>query len=167
MRFHLDQSKSDIGAFYQATEAGFDRGNPTIEIADGLEVSRQLVDEKGKPVSKLKAGETAIMTVRIRNSSNVDALNDIALLDLMPGSFELVAGGLKPGLRAIPGAEYVDVREDRNVIYLNLNKGESRTFSYPIKPVTPGTFKIPPVFAECMYDKAIRGRNGAGSIVVE
>ena len=166
LRFHLDQTKTDLGAFYQATESGFDRGAPNKEISDGLEVSRSMVDDKGKPVAKLKVGETATMTLRIRNTSPED-LNDIALLDLMPGAFELVADGLKPGLNTLPGADYVDVREDRNVIYLRLRKGETRSFSYPVKPVTAGKFAIPPVFAESMYDKAIQGRNGAGSIVVE
>ena len=166
IRFHLDKGSTDFGAFYQATESGFDRGTPAKEIADGLEVSRALVDKDGKPVTKLKVGETATMTLRVRNNS-VESLNDIALLDLMPGGFELVAGGLKPGLNALPGADYVDVREDRNVIYLQLGKAQSRTFSYPVKPVCAGRFTIPPVFAECMYDRAVKGRNGAGSVVVE
>lgn len=166
LRFHLDKGKTDLGAFYQASETGFDRGVPAKELADGLEVSRALVDKDGKPVTKLKVGETATMILSIRNNS-VEALSNIALLDLMPGGFELVAGGLKPGLAALPGADYVDVREDRNILYLRLNKAETRKFSYPVKPVSAGKFALPPVFAECMYDRAVHGRNGAGSVVVE
>ena len=166
LRFHLDQTKTDLGAYYQATESGFDRGTPDKEVADGLEVARTLIDKDGKSVTKMKVGETATMTLRIRNNGT-DDVHNVAMLDLMPGGFELVAGGLKPGLGALPGAEYVDVREDRNVIYLRLGKGESRSFSYPVKPVCAGTFTIPPVFAECMYDRAIKGRKGAGSVSVE
>lgn len=166
LRFHLDKGTTDFGAFYQATESGFDRGTPNKEVAEGLEVSRVLMGKDGKPVTRLKVGETATMTVSVRNNST-EKLSNIALLDLMPGGFELVAGGLKPGLGALPGADYVDVREDRNVIYTRLNKAEMRSFSYPIKPVCAGKFAIPPVFAECMYDRAIRGRNSGGTVVVE
>ena len=165
LRFHLDQTKTDFPAYYQATESGFDRSPPTKEIAEGLEVSRALTDKDGKAVTKMKVGETATMTLSIRNNST-DTLHSIALLDLMPGGFELVADGLKPGLGTLPGAEYVDVREDRNVIYLELAKGQTRTFTYPVKPVVAGTFAMPPVFAECMYDRGMHGRNGGNTQVV-
>jgi len=166
LRFELDKGKTDFGAFYQATESGFDRGTPTKQVAEGLEVSRALLDKDGKQVTKRKVGETATMVVSVRNNST-ERLSNIALLDLMPGGFELVAGGLKPGLDALPGADYVDVREDRNVIYTQLNKAQMHSFSYPVKPVCAGKFVIPPVFAECMYDRAVHGRNGGGSVVVE
>ena len=51
--------KLDIGAFYQVTEAGFDKGLPTTTIADGLEVFRDLSDKDGKATAKLKVGESA------------------------------------------------------------------------------------------------------------
>ncbi|MDB6072751.1 MAG: hypothetical protein JWO89_391, partial [Verrucomicrobiaceae bacterium] len=88
-------------------------------------------------------------------------------LDLMPGGLELVAGGLRTGREALPGADYIDVREDRNVLYIHLGKAESKTFSYPVKPVSGGKFIIPPVFAESMYDRGIKGRNGGGVVEVE
>jgi uncharacterized protein YfaS (alpha-2-macroglobulin family) len=167
LRFGLAQGGGrDLGAFYQVTEAGFDKGVPTQRVADGLEVFREILDADGKAVEKLKVGESALVRLTVRNVSP-DALNNIAVLDLMPGSFELEPNGLKPGRGTIPGADYVDVREDRNVFFCGLGKGEVKTFAYRIKPIAAGSYVIPPVFAESMYDRGIKGRDGGGKVNVE
>lgn len=167
LRFGLAQEGGrDLGAFYQVTEAGFDTGVPTQRIADGLEVFREILDAQGKAVEKLKVGEGALVRLSVRNVSP-DALSNIAVLDLMPGSFELEPNGLKPGRGTIPGADYVDVREDRNVFFCGLGKGEVKTFAYRIKPIAAGSYVIPPVFSESMYDRGIKGRDGGGKVNVE
>lgn len=167
LRFGLAQEGGrDLGAFYQVTEAGFDKGVPTQRIADGLEVFREILTAEGKPVEKLKVGESALVRLSVRNVSP-DALYNIAVLDLMPGSFELEPNGLKPGRSTIPGADYVDVREDRNVFFCGLGKGEVKTFAYRIKPIAAGSYVIPPVFAESMYDRGVKGRDGGGKVNVE
>ena len=169
IRFQLNQGgKADLGAFYQVTETGFETGVPTDKIADGIEVFRELVDQDtkdAKPLDKLKVGQGVTVRIRVRNVSP-DALNNLALLDLMPGGFEIEANSLRPG-KETPGADHVDVREDRNVFFCALGKGEVKTFVYRIKPVTAGTFVIPPVFAESMYDRGIKGRAGGSKMVVE
>lgn len=166
LRFHLDQAGTDLGAFYQVLESGFDKGGADAVIADGLEVSRDILNKDGKPVSKLAVGEGATVRIRVRNNSP-DALQNVAVLDLMPGGFELEPNSLRPGRAALPGADYVDVREDRSVVYLGLGKGESRVFSYRIKPVCAGRFVVPPIFAECMYDRGTKGRAGGGIVEVQ
>ena len=167
LRFGLAQGGGrDLGAFYQVTEAGFDTGVPTQRIADGLEVFREILGADGKAVAKLKVGEGALVRLTVRNVSP-DALSNIAVLDLMPGSFELEPNGLKPGRGTIPGADYVDVREDRNVFFCGLGKGEVKTFSYRIKPIAAGIYVIPPAFAESMYDRGTKGRDGGGKVNVE
>jgi uncharacterized protein YfaS (alpha-2-macroglobulin family) len=167
LRFGLAQGGGrDLGAFYQVTEAGFDTGLPTQRIADGLEVFREIIGADGKAVARLKVGEGALVRLTVRNISP-NTLSNIAVLDLMPGSFELEPNGLKPGRGTMPGADYVDVREDRNVFFCRLGKGEVKTFSYRIKPIAAGSYVIPPVFAESMYDRGTKGRDGGGKVNVE
>jgi uncharacterized repeat protein (TIGR01451 family) len=166
VRFQLDQGKGDLGAFYQMVESGFDRGAPGKAIADGFEVFRDLTDAQGKPVQKLKIGESVTVTLRLRNISPEDQSN-VALLDLLPGSFEVEQGTLQPGRGTVDGADFVEVREDRNVFFTNVRKGAMQTFTYRIKPIAAGTFVIPPVYAEAMYDPSFKARSGGGSIVVE
>ena len=101
----------------------------------------------------------------VRNLGARD-LPDLAVLDLMPGGFEVEPNALKPGRRTVPGAEFVEVREDRNVFFLPLGAGRTAVFAYRIKPVAAGAFAIPPVFAESMYDPGIKGRSGGGRLTV-
>lgn len=166
LRFLLDKNGSDLGAFYQVAESGFDKSPPTKVIADGLEVVREIVDAQGKPVSEVAVGEVATVRIRVRNISP-EPLSNIAVLDLLPGGFLLAPNGLKPGRGTVPGATYVDVREDRTIFFTDLGKAETKTFSYGIKPVCVGTFKVPPVFAECMYDRGVKGRSGGGAMEVK
>ena len=166
IRFNLDQGSSDLGAFYQVVEAGFEKGDAKEKIADGFEVFRELVDADGKPVEKLKVGQSVTVKLVIRNVSPEDQTN-VALLDLLPGSFEVEQGTLRPGRNTIAGADFVEVREDRNVFFTNVRKGEMQVFTYRIKPIAAGTFVIPPVYAEAMYDQNFKGRAPGGKLVVE
>ncbi|RBP37730.1 hypothetical protein DES53_113112 [Roseimicrobium gellanilyticum] len=166
IRFNLDQGNSDLGAFYQVVEAGFEKGDAKDKITDGFEVFRELMDKDGKPIEKLKVGQSATVKLVIRNISPEDQTN-VALLDLLPGSFEVEQGTLRPGRNTMPGADFVEVREDRNVFFTNVRKGDVQVFTYRIKPIAAGTFVIPPVYAESMYDQNFKGRALGGKLVVE
>lgn len=62
--------------------------------------------------------------------------------------------------------EYVDIREDRVVIFGTVSDS-AQEFVYRIKATNKGSFVVPPVFAEAMYDRSIQGRSVSGKIVVE
>ena len=166
VRFELTQRPdAQLGVFYQLAESGFDKGLPTERIADGMEIFRDLRDAQDQPITQLKVGEPVTVHVRIRNLSK-EVIENIAVLDLMPGGFEIEANSLKPGSGTVAGTDFVEVREDRNVFFCGLRPTEEKTFTYRIKPVAAGTYAIPPVFAEQMYDRSIRARNGGAKITV-
>lgn len=166
MRFLLDKNGTDLGAYYQVSESGYDKQALGPPIADGLEVFRELLDSKGKPLASLKVGEEVTVRIRVRNNSP-EALTNVAVLDLLPGGFLLAPNGLRPGRGTVPDTDYVDVREDRSIFYLGLDKGQTVTIEYGIKPVCAGKFAVPPVFAECMYDRGVKGRAGGGAVEVQ
>lgn len=62
--------------------------------------------------------------------------------------------------------QYVDIREDRVVIFGTVSESVQE-FVYRIKATNKGTFVIPPVFAEGMYDRNVQGRSVSGKIIVE
>ncbi|MDZ4404365.1 alpha-2-macroglobulin [Prosthecobacter sp.] len=167
LRFHLTKPDGapDLGAFYQVIEAGFDKVPPQAAVADGLEVIRDLLGPDGKPITQLHTGQSATVRIRVRNTSG-RGIEDVAVLDLMPGGFEIEPDNLKPGAGTMPGADFTEVREDRNAFFLRLATGEMKTFEYRIKPVCAGMFIIPPVFAESMYDRATKGRSLGGTMDV-
>ena len=163
--FGLDQAGTDLGAFYQVVEAGFDRGLPKDELRDGLEVFRELIDDEGKLATSATVGDPLTVRITVRNISG-RALSNLAVLDLLPGGFEVEANGLRPGMTTVPGADFVEVREDRNVFFLGLGKSDLRTFEYRIKPTAVGEFTIPPVYAENMYDPGTKARSGGSKLSV-
>ena len=158
-----------VGAWYQAIETGFDRTLPAVADAHGIEVFREILDEHGDAATMAKVGETLVVRLRVRNVSTT-AQPHIALSELLPGAFDFAPQGeahaLKPGLGALPGAEYVDVREDRALIFCDLAHGETKTFEYSVRPTCAGAFTIPPAYAESMYDRAVNSRGVAGKFTV-
>jgi len=115
-----------------------------------------------------------------QSSDGLDALTtvarlnpDLVFLDVqMPGlggfEVDLTSDSLaqRKSLVAADDAwepDYVDVREDRVVLYGDVGEGAQR-FVYRIKPTNRGHFQIPPVLIEGLYDRAAWGR-GLGSAI--
>jgi uncharacterized protein YfaS (alpha-2-macroglobulin family) len=156
--------------FYQLTETGFDRAIPAEAVANGLEVTREIRGADGKPATRCSI--TDRLTVELAVRSTDDATREVALVDLLPGGFEvdLIAEGMQSRTSAGGGAErwqpdYVDAREDRVVLYGNVGR-DARRFAYRIKPTNRGRYLVPPVQVEGFYDRAAWGRGPGGEIVV-
>lgn len=162
LRFTAKNPVHGMGAFYQVVEAGYDDALPTVPVADGLEIFREFVDDKGAVTHTAALGEP--ITVRLLIRSLHGELSNIAIVDLMPGGFEMAAGSLEPGVGS-HGFDYVDVREDRVVFFGGVDS-RVREVTYKIKPTNRGEFIVPPTFAESMYDRAIKARSLPGKITV-
>ncbi len=44
---------------------------------------------------------------------------------------------------------------------------KAQEFVYRVKATNKGTFSVPPVYAECMYDHTVKARALPGTITVE
>jgi uncharacterized protein YfaS (alpha-2-macroglobulin family) len=162
LRFTARKLARGLGAFYQVVEAGYDTSLPTTTVKDGLEVYREFVEPNGVPTQTARQGEP--MKVRLRIRSLGGLRTNVAIVDLLPGAFELAAGSLEPGVGSA-GFDYVDVREDRIVFYGNVGDG-IREVTYQLKPTNRGEFTVPPIFAESMYDRTVKARALAGKVTV-
>jgi uncharacterized protein YfaS (alpha-2-macroglobulin family) len=164
VRFKSAPPIAGPGAFYQVVEAGFDRSVPTKPLNEGLEVFRELLDKDDKPVTKTKLGEPIKVRVRVRSTKSEDFTN-VAVIDLLPGGFEVVGSSLQPGVSSINNVDYVDVREDRAIFFTTASDSVLE-INYQIKSTNRGEFVVPPVFAESMYERNIKGRGVGGKIIV-
>jgi hypothetical protein len=86
LRFTND---SPLTAFYLIEQSGFDRQPPTQSIRQGLEVIREYTDAEGKALPKITIGQEVTVHLKLRGLVDRDA-GPIALVDLLPGGFELV-----------------------------------------------------------------------------
>ena len=164
LRFRTPAKLNPPGAYYQVVEAGFDRKLSDKPITDGLAVYRELLDKANQPVTTVQLGDVVTVRLRIR-SLRTDWISNVAIVDLLPGGFEVVSSSLTPGISSIKGVDYVDVREDRAIFYASVPT-ETLEITYQIKSCNRGTFVVPPVFAESMYDRNVKGRGLGGKISV-
>ncbi|HJT44879.1 MAG TPA: hypothetical protein VJ721_01290, partial [Chthoniobacterales bacterium] len=164
LRFKSNPPTSGPGAFYQVVEAGYDRQTPQKPMSEGLEVFRELLDKDDKPITRIKLGEPIKVHLRLRSTKS-DTFTNVAVVDLLPGGFEVVGSSLQPGVSSINGVDYVDVREDRVIFFGTATEGVLE-INYQIKSTNRGEFVVPPVFAESMYERNIKGRGVGGKIIV-
>jgi alpha-2-macroglobulin len=164
LRFRSATPLNPPGAFLQVIEAGFDRQLPTKTLSDGLEIYRELLDKSDKPVTSTQLGEVITVRLRIR-SLRPESVTNVAVVDLLPGGFEVVGTSLSPGISSIKGVDYVEVREDRAVFFATIPT-ETLEVTYQIKSCNRGNFVVPPVFAESMYDRNVKARGLGGKISV-
>jgi alpha-2-macroglobulin len=164
IRFRSATPLSSPGAFFQVVEAGFDRQISNKTITDGLEVYRELLDKAGKPVTSTQLGDVITVRLRVR-SLRSESVTNVAVVDLLPGGFEVVGSSLSPGISTINGVDYVEVREDRAVFFATVPT-EVLEITYQIKSCNRGNFVVPPVFAESMYDRNVKARGLGGKISV-
>jgi uncharacterized protein YfaS (alpha-2-macroglobulin family) len=164
IRFRSATALNQPGAFFQVIEAGFDRQLPGKTVSDGLEVYRELLDKSGKPVTNTQLGEVIAVRLRVR-SLRSESITNVAVVDLLPGGFEIVGSSLSPGISSIKGVDYVEVREDRAVFFATVPK-DALEITYQIKSCNRGSFVVPPVFAESMYDRNLKARGVSGKISV-
>lgn len=186
-------SDSKYHTFYQLTQAGFDLAPPAREIKQRLEVQREYRDLKGVVTALAPLGGEIEVHVKVR-SVEQGGLQNVAIVDLLPGGFEVVLdaaprervtgdseervhdqrkpGGGRDWASPIASAqsswrpEYVDIREDRVVIFGAVGPS-AQEFIYRIKATNRGSFAIPPVFGESMYDRSVQARGLGGKMVVE
>lgn len=187
-------NNTTLNAYYLIEQSGFDRKPPTQAIKQGLEVLREYTDASGKPITSLKMGEQVDVHLKFRGLKE-EGLTNIALVDLLPGGFELVVptqeaatpfaeagnaegegeGEWHEGYTGwqcqvcvgTPNAslQYADMREDRVIFYANVSKDISEVV-YRIKATNVGQYVTPPAHGEAMYDRSVIGRSAAGRIEV-
>ncbi len=162
IRFGASDRIKGPGAFFQVIEAGFDQKAAREPINTGLEIYRELLDKNWQPVAATHLGEPVHVRLRVR-STQPKTFTNIAVVDLLPGGFEIPA--LRPGIAAIRGVDYVDVREDRAVFFATAGPNALQ-INYDIKSCNRGEFTVPPPFAEAMYDRGVKGRGVGGKILV-
>ena len=186
-------SDAPVNVFYLLSQAGYDRTIPAKALSQGLEVLREYTDRSGKPVSDVTLGDELQVHLRFRALGGRPVAS-VALVDLLPGGFEVVE---QPAAASVPAGvtadnveagegegepattwtptfgqavgswspEYAEVREDRVNVYGDAD-ASVREFVYTVKATTVGSFAVPPAYGEGMYDRSVRAWSQPGRITV-
>lgn len=146
-------NRDKVPLFYQVTQAGFDLELPKSETKNGIEVYREFTDADGKKIEKAKVGDIVYVKLSFRSLSK-KAIRDVALVDLLPAGLEADIASIRERNDARWAPDYVDIREDRLVVF-GIVRPELNTFTYQARAVNKGSFVVPPLFAEALYDKNV------------
>jgi uncharacterized protein YfaS (alpha-2-macroglobulin family) len=161
------ENRDALDLFYQITQGGFEKELPKTETKNNLEVFREFLDDSGQAVSSVAIGSAVTVRLNFRTTNN-RTVSDVAVVDLLPAGLEADIDSVRraasgrpaagqtasgsTGSRWLPG--YVDIREDRIVVYGTAGPRVA-SFSYRARAVNAGSFTVPPLFAEAMYDKGV------------
>jgi alpha-2-macroglobulin len=188
-------NNSDLNAYYTIEESGFDRKPPTEAIRQGFEVLREYTDASGKPLTSIGMGQQVDVRLKFRSIGR-DYVSSMALVDLLPGGFELVVPTQEaqtPFLEASTDAQQSEGYGDESTFtgwqcQLCVNGTKARLqyadmredrvvfyvdankdmseIVYRIKATNVGNYVVPPAYGEAMYDRGVVGRSAAGKLEV-
>jgi len=164
LRFASNRRLNGPGAFFQVVEAGFDRHIPTEPLTNGLEIYRKILGKNNEAVTGANLGAPIHVRLHIR-SLQAQPIPNVAIIDLLPGGFEVIDSSARTGVSSVHGVDYVDVREDRAIFFVTAPT-DALEIDYQIKSCNRGQFVVPPVFAQSMYDRNVKARGVGGKITV-
>ncbi|MDR0442273.1 MAG: alpha-2-macroglobulin family protein [Treponema sp.] len=150
------ENRDNLNLFFQITAAGFDMEMPKAEVKNGIEVYREFLDDAGRPFNNIKVGDVVTVKLNFRSLSNRE-YGDVAIVDLCPAGLETDIDSIRQASSSSRNAwtaDYVDIREDRLVIYGTVGSRIS-SFSYKARAINAGSFTVPALFAEALYDKTV------------
>ncbi|WP_418603717.1 alpha-2-macroglobulin family protein [Hwangdonia sp.] len=144
------------------------------ELAEqrGLSVSYAYKDLKGNniDVSKLQQGQDFVATVSVSNLKN-EPVNDVALTQIFPSGWEIVNTRFTAfGSSTTSQARFTDIRDDRVNFYFDLpekGKHSTKTFNVMLNAAYLGTYYLPGIQAEAMYDNEYLVRTKGQWVIVE
>ncbi len=140
--------------YYQVLQGGFDRSVPEEPSEEGLSVSRSYYTERNKESREFRLGDPVKATVRLK-SLKAGPVQQAAVVALIPSGLEADIASIRgDGYPKNWNPDYIDIREDRIILYGTIPTREVE-FSYQLRAVSRGTFQIPPMFAEAMYDREV------------
>ncbi|WP_242134228.1 alpha-2-macroglobulin family protein [Aestuariivivens marinum] len=123
----------------------------------GLSVSVSYSNLNGNilDVSKLMQGQDFVATVTVSNLKD-EAINDVALTQIFPSGWEIVNTRFTDfGSTVTSPARHTDIRDDRVNFYFDLDKKgktSTKTFKVMLNTSYLGTYYLPGIQAEAMYD---------------
>ena len=153
--------------FVTITEEGVSSTNDVSERESNINMNVRYVDMDMKTinVSSLSQGTEFMMVVEVANNT-IKTFNNMALTQMVPAGWEIENTRLFEGTLPIKesGYDYRDYRDDKIMTYFSLGKGEKKTFVVKLTASYKGTYYLPAVVCEHMYDNSVYSRKAGKNV---
>lgn len=145
------ENTTDRTLYASVVSEGIPATGNEIAEASGLAIRVEYLNPDGGPINErsIEQGTDLMVRVRVTNTTRIN-LNGLALEHRLPAGWEILNPRMEEG--AQQSYQYQDVRDDRVVTYLGLSAGQSRTYTTMVNAAYLGTFYLPTVSIQAMYD---------------
>ncbi|GHT77619.1 hypothetical protein AGMMS50262_19120 [Bacteroidia bacterium] len=132
-------------------------------ISNNLKLDVSYTDLSGKPinVSEIKQGDDFMASVKVSNTSALQDYTNLALTHIIPSGWEIFNERMTSGGDETAVFTYQDIRDDRVLTYFDLPKGKFKTIKVRLQASYTGSFVLPAILCEAMYDTSVQARTQA------
>jgi uncharacterized protein YfaS (alpha-2-macroglobulin family) len=163
------ENESDKPVFVTFTEQGVPLTTDLTVTENNLTMKVEYMDMEQKPVnvSSLSQGTGFMMAVTV-TSTTFRQVSNLALTTMVPSGWEIQNTRLFEAGLALKesGYDYRDFRDDRVNTYFSLKPGETRKFFIILTASYRGTYSMPAIVCEAMYDESVTARRPGFAVEV-
>ncbi|MDR2556680.1 MAG: DUF11 domain-containing protein [Bacteroidales bacterium] len=146
------------------TKPAVDR-NPAVSNSLRLDVRYTALNSSPLDVKTLKQGSDIVAHVTVTNAG-MSNYTDIALTHIIPSGWEVINERMYDAQNNKDGFTYQDIRDDRVLTYFDLKQGASKTVTVRLQATYLGTFILPAIQCEAMYQPEVNARTASGEVRV-
>ncbi|MBK7105491.1 MAG: alpha-2-macroglobulin family protein [Ignavibacteriae bacterium] len=148
---------------------------PDVKIIDSqMKVRRTYYNYRTKnEITNNKFIQGDLIVCKISLTGGQRSAENIVISDLIPAGFEnenprlSTSTNLNWQNKNSMNVQYMDVRDDRLILFTNLKANTTNDFYYMLRVVNKGEYQLPVIGAEAMYDRDYHSFHGDGKIIVE
>jgi uncharacterized protein YfaS (alpha-2-macroglobulin family) len=163
------ENESENPLFVTVTEEGVPSVADMTVKENNLAMKVSYLNMESEPVnvSSLTQGTSFIMAVDVTNTT-FRAVGNLALTQMVPSGWEIQNTRLfEGGLQLKEGAyDYRDYRDDRVYTYFSLRSGETKKFFIILTASYRGSYSMPAVVCEALYDESYTARRPGFAVEV-
>jgi hypothetical protein len=158
--------------YYYWTAFGIPQDPDIDEFDKELRVRRRYLDRDGNEIRYQQFHQGDMIVAEIRAMAITEDLQNVIISDLLPAGFEIENPrlGSRAGISWIENTgfkpDYMDIRDDRMLFFVNLQRQKEQKLYYALRAITVGEFILPSVAAEAMYDPSKSSVANSGSIKI-
>lgn len=140
---------------------------------NGMKIRRRYVDLEGNEITRAKHGQLIKVILTVDSPGEI---KDLVLVDLLPSGLEIEDPRLATRSTAITKAEqilgdllhaeFLERRDDRFLFFGDKRGAGAHEIAYTLRAVSRGSFVIPPLRGEAMYDPDIAATFVPGGLFV-
>lgn len=134
-------------------------------LSNNLRLDVRYLAMDGRPIDlrNIKQGTDFTTVVTVANISGTSDYTNLALTHILPSGWEIYNERMITPNQAGTTAPYTyqDIRDDRILTYFDLRQGQSKTFTVRLQATYAGSFILPAIQCEAMYDAEVQARTKA------